>query len=243
MARPIQFLLVAGIVVSATAVAEAHFPILTAERPFVSRGEAVAITYGYGHPFEVEVAPARAPEAFVVHPPRGAAVDLTDALRPTGGDEAMAWIADFTPETRGDHVVAVAGPEVAHQGSRYQHFTKLVLHVPAVQAGWDRLVGHPLEVEPLTRPYGLPVGVNFRARLLASGAPLAGAVVEVERKNGAPPDDLPPEPFITRVEKTGADGEVAVTLDAPGWWIVSAGHDVGDGLSHRASLWVYVGRP
>lgn len=217
----------------------AHFPILLPATPWGRVGEELELVHSFGHPFEVERAPAARPLRFSVFPPDGDAVDLL----PTLGEEGAArmdWRARYTPRQRGDHLVALTSPVGEHDGRPWQDFTKLVLHVPAVQRGWDRVLGDPLEVVPLTRPYGIAVGASVRAEVLADGQPLAHAVVEVERCNTTAPDPLPPEPFVTRVEKTDRSGALATTLERAGWWILSARRDTPSG-TQRASLWVHVG--
>ncbi|MCO5166382.1 MAG: DUF4198 domain-containing protein [Planctomycetes bacterium] len=232
-----RILIPAALLLSAGS-ALAHFPILLPVTPWGRRGQALELVYVFGHPFEGDRAPAPRPTRFTVLPPTQPAVDLLPAL----GDaaEQAEWRARFTPDERGDHVVALTGPLQEHEGKRFQDFVKVVVHVPSVQRGWDRVVGDPLEVVPLTRPYGVPVGSTFRAEVLAGGAPLVHAAVEVEYRHEAPPDPLPPEPFITRVERTDRAGAFATTLDRAGWWILSVTREA-DGGVQRASLWVHVG--
>jgi cobalt/nickel transport protein len=101
---------------------------------------------------------------------------------------------------------------------------------------------------PLTRPYGLQPGLTFQAQVLAGGKPLAGALVEVEHYNAAPPKELPPDEQITRTAKTDPSGVVTATLTEPGWWCLAAGRDGGtrehDGkpfpVRQRSILWVFV---
>lgn len=219
----------------------AHFPLLLPERPQGEVGKASALELSYGHPFEVERGASPRPVAFRAHPPGGEAVDLLPGVQPTGEERTRGWRASYTPAVRGDHLIEVEGPAVEHEGKTHRDFVKLILHVPAVQAGWDRALGRPLELVPLTRPYGLPVGAAFRALVTRAGKPVPGALVEVERKNEAPPAELPPEPFVTRVEKADAQGAFAVTLDAAGWWVLCAEAEAGAEV-HRAALWVFVGR-
>lgn len=218
----------------------AHFPILLPLSPWGTRGRTLELVYSFGHPFEVEAAPAARPVRLAVFPPAAPAVDLLPSLGGASGETKPEWRATFTPADRGDHVVALTGPAGEHDGKRFQDFVKVVVHVPAVQGGWDRTLGDPLEVVPLTRPYGLAVGAPFRAEVLADGQPLAGAEVEVEYKNERAPDPLPDEPWITRVEKTDRSGAFSAHLDRPGWWIVSASRETPAGVQ-RASLWVHVG--
>lgn len=230
-----KILITATLLLLAGASALGHFPILTPARPWGALGQELPIVFTFGHPFEVEAAPAARPTRLTVHPPTQPALDLLPQLKGDAKEQA-SWRAAFTPKERGDHVVSLVLPPKTHGGETLQDFVKLVLHVPAVQRGWDRVVGDPLEVVPLTRPYGLPVGGSFRAEVLADGKPLAGCEVEVEFKNDAVPESLPAEPFITRVEKTDRSGAFATTLDRAGWWVLGASHG-----ERRASLWVFVG--
>lgn len=234
-----QFLIPAALLLSAGS-ALAHFPILLPVTPWGRQGQALELVYTFGHPFEGDRAPAARPARFKVFPPTQPPIDLLPGLGAAAATEQAEWRARFTPAERGDHVVALAGPAREHEGKRFQDFVKVVVHVPSVQRGWDRVVGDPLEVVPLTRPYAVPVGSTFRAEVLADGAPLVHAAVEVEYRHEAPPEPLPPEPFITRVERTDRAGAFATTLDLAGWWILSATRETERGVQ-RASLWVHVG--
>lgn len=235
-----SFLLALGLVLLSAGAALAHFPILLPLTPWGTHGQALELVYSFGHPFEVENVAAARPLRFAVFPPGKPAVDLLGAIGGAAGEKKDAWRATFTPTQRGDHVVALTGPVLEHGGKTLQDFVKVVVHVPAVQGGWDRTLGDPLEVVPLTRPYGLAVGAPFRAEVLADGQPLAGAEVEVEFKNEKAPDPLPDEPWITGVERTDRSGAFTANLDRAGWWIVSASRETSQGVQ-RASLWVHVG--
>lgn len=234
------FFLALGLLLLSAGAALAHFPILVPLTPWGTHGKALELVYSFGHPFEVEAAPAARPVRFEVFPPGKPAVDLLASVGGAAGETKLEWRATFTPTDRGDHVVALTGPALEHGGKKLQDFVKVVVHVPAIQGGWDRVVGDPLEVVPLTRPYGLAVGAPFRAEVLADGQPLAGAEVEVELRNEEAPAPLPDEPWITGVEKTDRSGAFCANLDRAGWWIVSASRETPRGVE-RASLWVHVG--
>jgi cobalt/nickel transport protein len=227
-------------VLALTGTALAHFPILVPATPWAELEKETELTYAYGHPYEVERVPARRPIRFTVFTPGDASVDLLPGL--PKDEKADPWRARWTPKERGDHVVATTSPVGEHEGKKFQDFTKLVVHVPSVQGGWERVIGDPLEVVPLTRPYGLEPCGSFRAEVLADGQPLAHCEVEVEYMNGTAPAKLPPEPFVTRVERTDRAGAFSTTLERAGWWIVCASRETKDGVQ-RASLWVHVGPP
>ena len=63
------------------------------------------------------------------------------------------------------------------------HYTKVVIDVLGAEKGWDALVGLPVEIEPLVRPYGLWTGNTFRGIVRYHGKPVPFARVEVEYYN------------------------------------------------------------
>ena len=222
---------------AAPVLAFAHYPIVTPPAWQATKGEEVVFSYTFGHPFEVELATAARPTRVAVYPPKAETVDVTETLSVRDADDPTAGFEfRYTPQVRGDHWVVVEASS-QHGDERTTDYTKLALHVSQVQAGWARTLNLPLELVPLTRPYGIPAGAVFRATALEAGKPLGGALVSVEYKHTTRPAELPPEPLITRVERTAPDGTFMTTLDKPGWWILSVEHDEG-----RGNLWVWVGR-
>ena len=101
-----------------------------------------------------------------------------------------------------------------------QHFTKVVVDFGSGD-GWDKLVGFPMEIEPLTRPYGLWTGNEFRGRVLKNGKPLPFADIEVEWTNDGsvkPPADA----FNTQVIKADANGVFSYAMPKAAWWAFNA---------------------
>jgi cobalt/nickel transport protein len=83
--------------------------------------------------------------------------------------------------------------------------------------GWDRLVGLPVEIEPLTRPYGLWTGNVFRGVVRKNGKPLPFAEIEVEWRNDGSVK-APADPFVTQVIKADAQGSFVYAMPRAGWW-------------------------
>lgn len=233
--------------------ASAHFAMLLAQKPSVRRGETAEIRYMVGHPFEHVLADAKPPACFEVIAPSGKRTDLLPQLEVhrTKGGGARIYTAPYTPTERGDALVCTETEPHLHGAALMQGFAKMVLHVQT-QNGWERRAGHPLELVPLTRPYGIEAGTTVRVQLLKDGEPLEGVALEVERYMPEPPPEelWPPDEFITRVERTGPGGVAGVTLTEPGWWVVGAEVEAGTAehagerypLHLRAMLWVFVGR-
>jgi cobalt/nickel transport protein len=239
--------------------ADAHFNMLLPSTASAKKGEPVAFTYQFGHPFEHQLFDAPAPQSLVVIAPDGKQTDLAKSLEkitvPAGDKKVTAYRFTFTPEQRGDYVFVLTTPPIWMEEEQefLQDTVKVVLHVQA-QKGWDALGPVP-DLVPLTRPYGLQPGMVFQAQALGLGPssakrtqPLAGAVVEIERYNPAPPKELPPDEHITRTTKTDSNGVVTYTLTDAGWWSLTAQTDGGKRehkgktypVRQRATLWVFV---
>jgi cobalt/nickel transport protein len=235
------------------ATAHAHFHMLFPDtRTPPQPGGKVTFTYRWGHPFEHEMFDAPKPAELIVINPKGDHTKVED-LRETQLEKKIARTFSLEipkgVDALGDYVLAMTTPQVfmAEEESILQDTVKAVLHVQA-QKGWDRIVGLPFELVPLTRPYGLEPGVAFQAQALYKDKPLAGVYVEVERYNVVPPKKLPPDEQRTRVVKTDPNGVLTCTLPDPGWWCITAYKDGGKAkhedkeypLQMRSTFWVYV---
>jgi cobalt/nickel transport protein len=239
--------------------AGAHFNMLLPQTASAKKGEAVTLTYQWGHPFEHQLFDAPHPQSLIVLAPDGKKTELTAKLEKTtrkaGAKEVTAYQLRFTPEQRGDYVFVLQTPPIwmEEESEFLQDSVKVVLHVQA-QKGWDN--GSGFEFVPLTRPYGLRPGMVFQARIFArvrarvgyETRALANSLVEVERYNAAPPKELPPDEHITRTVKTDNNGVVTTTLTEPGWWCLTTvragGAQEKDGKTYpirqRSTLWVFV---
>ncbi|MBI3516888.1 MAG: DUF4198 domain-containing protein [Proteobacteria bacterium] len=97
-------------------------------------------------------------------------------------------------------------------------FAKAV--VSAGASGFDRPVGHDLEIVPLADPLAVRAGETLPVRVLFGGKPLAGA--QVERGDGVTPV---PEKEIPRY-RTSADGVAEVLIVRPGQQLLVIDHIV-----------------
>jgi cobalt/nickel transport protein len=257
-------LILMGLLVPA---AGAHYNMLLPEKASARKGETVAVAYQWGHPFEHELFDAPAPEKFIVVAPDGKSTDLGKALEKRsvgeGDKKVTVYRGSFTPQQRGDYLLVLQTPPIWMQEDQefLQDSVTTVLHVQE-QKGWDQVAADlPLQLVPLTRPYGLQPGLVFQAQAQELGTadknnPLAdrlhiamtASLVEIEHYNPTPPKELPPDEQITRTAKTDRNGVVTCTLTDPGWWCLTAQRDGGkkerDGKSYpvrqRGTFWVFV---
>jgi cobalt/nickel transport protein len=238
-----------------------HFNMLLPEKASAKKGEAVTLVYQWGHPFEHQLFDAPQPERVYVVEPDGKRTDLQSTLEafkiPAGeGKQALAYRLRFTPASRGDYVFVVRTRPIwmGEEGEFFEDTVKVVLHVQA-QKGWDSSTGEPLEIVPMTRPYGLEPGMVFQSQLQwrAPGretpvAPVITRPVEIEHYNPTPPQHLPSDEHVTRTARPDANGVVTSTLTEAGWWCVTASRPHGtrehDGklrpVLERSTIWVFV---
>jgi uncharacterized GH25 family protein len=86
---------------------------------------------------------------------------------------------------------------------------------PKAEKGFDRDLGFTLELLPEKNPYSAKPGDTLPFRLLYEGKPLSGALVQALSK-------ARPDKGVAR--RTDGRGRVALSLDAPGFWLVKAVH-------------------
>jgi len=200
--------------------AAAHFQELIPSADIVSeqgdRGVRLDITFT--HPME------RGPVMTMAPPVRfgvladGKVKDLTSALKPRTVAGKAAFEAAYTVAAPGDYVFFLEPAPYWEpaEGKWITHFTKVVVDFGS-GSGWDKLVGLPVEIEPLVRPYGLWTGNSFRGIVRKSGKPAPFATIEVEGRNDGsitPPAD----PFVTQVIKADSTGQFAYSMPRAGWW-------------------------
>ncbi|MBI2239754.1 MAG: DUF4198 domain-containing protein [Magnetospirillum gryphiswaldense] len=102
------------------------------------------------------------------------------------------------------------------EGKNIIHYSKVVVDMGSGE-GWDKLVGLPVEIEPLVRPYGLWTGNLFRGIVRKDGKAVPFAEIEVEWKNDGSVK-APSDPFVTQVIKADAQGQFAYAMPRAGWW-------------------------
>ncbi len=231
----------------------AHFPIFLHDAPFAQLGESIHLFFADGHPYEREWEDAPQPEKIFALLPSGKREDLTEQMVEKSveieDEEIVTWAVDYSPKQKGDTIFALnTQPYFGRGNQAYQEYSKVISHVD-IQKGWDQSTNQPLEIVPYTRPYGLEEGFLFTGQLVQEGQPVPNIEIEIEQYLEEPPQELPPEPLITYVVKTDANGMFSFTLPRPGWWML-AGYveDIGDikndnetyTLNGTAQIWVHV---
>ena len=151
---------------------------------------------------------------------RGEKADLTQTLTPRILDEAVAYTASYTLAQPGAHVFYIEpAPYYEPDEETYIiHYTKVVVDGFNAWSGWDAMVGFPVEIRPLTRPYGLWAGNVFQGVVLKDEQPVPFAHVEVERLNDDKAVRIPAPVLETQVIEADANGTFTYAMPIAGWW-------------------------
>ncbi len=202
--------------------AQAHFLLMLPSRDIVApgQGRTVDLDIRFTHPME------GGPMMEMAHPVRfgvlaaGEHHDLLDRLQPRRIDGKTAYRCTARLIRPGDHVFYLEPAPYWEPAERKMivHYTKVVVDFLDAQTGWDALVGLPVEIEPLVRPYGLWTGNTFRGLVRREGKPVPFATVEVEYNNVDGAVRPPADAFVTQVVKTDAQGVFSYTMPRAGWW-------------------------
>jgi len=201
--------------------ARAHFQELIPSTDIVSEGGSrdLVLALRFTHPMEGgPVMDMGEPVRFGVIGP-GGDQDLKSGLEAVTVDHSTTYRGAYRVQRPGDLVFYLEPAPYWEpaEGVMIVHYTKVVVDAFGGGGGWDRPVGLPVEIEPLTRPYGIWTGNLFRGRVLRDGRPVPNAEVEVEWVNDGSVT-APADAFLTQVVKTDANGVFAYGIPRAGWW-------------------------
>lgn len=201
--------------------ARAHFQELIPSRDIISTGDEAALAFEitFTHPFEGGPVMEMAPPARFAVLVAGEAEDLSGRLQRRSIDGKTAYTATYSATRPGSHVFHLEPAPYWEPAEQIMivHYTKVVVDAFGAGKGWDAMVGFPVEIEPLVRPYGLWAGNAFIGIVRKNGEPVANAEVEIEWRNDGSVA-APADPFITQVVKTDANGAFTYVMPRAGWW-------------------------
>ena len=207
------------LLLAAASPAFAHFQEIIPSDDVLPEGGTVGLDLVFTHPME------RGPTMDMARPRRVGVLgaegvrDLGAALVAQTVDGKAAWSLSTRLEAPGAAVFFVE-PQPYWEAAEKKwivHYAKVVVDAYASGEGWDRLVGLPVEIEPLVRPTGLWTGNLFRGVVRADGKPVPFAEIEVEWRNDGSVT-VPNEAFLTQVIKADPNGVFAYAMPRAGWW-------------------------
>ena len=206
--------------------ASAHFQTLIPSTDIVTAqgSKQVDLDILFTHPMEGgPVMEMKKPVRFGVLS-HGEKKDLSPALKPRKVEGKSAYTASYTVKQPGDLVFYLEPAPYWEPAEEKMivHYTKVVVDALGEEEGWDEMVGFPVEIMPLVRPYGLWTNNIFRGVVMKDGKPAPFAEIEVEYLNEGKKVDVPADAFITQVIKADAGGTFAYAMPRAGWWAFAA---------------------
>jgi len=202
--------------------ARGHFQMLIPSGDVVSSGDRRTVDFEIVFTHPMEHGPAMempVPRQFGMLA-GGQRHDLLEHVKPKKVDGKTAYTASVRLARPGDHVFYVEPAPYWEpaEGKMIVHYTKVVVDFMGREEGWDQMVGFPVEIEPLVRPYGLWTGNTFRGIVRKDGRPVPFVEIEVEYHNEGGRVKVPNDAFITQVVKADSNGVFSYTMPKAGWW-------------------------
>jgi len=220
--------LAAGLILPVNTQAHMLWLLVNKEAPKV--GETVQVEIGWGHKFPKDedikeerlgAVKAIGPDGeelklkkisttqYELAPPKSGVYILCAQVRP-----------DFLTKTKdGFKLQSKKGVAEVVNCFRFDMAAKTLLNVGRQEHGFERRAQSSLEIMPLKNPRTLKKGAVLSVKVMFQGKPLAG--VEVKVAHEKPADPVKP---LVSLGKTDEKGEIQVTVDRPGRWLLLASH-------------------
>lgn len=149
--------------------------------------------------------------------------DLRSSLKPKKVDGKSAFDAEVSLPRPGGYAFYVEPVPYFEpsEGKYIIQYTKTIIDAFGSGEEWDQMVGFPVEIEPLTRPYGIWAGNVFSGIVRHNGEQVPFAEVEVEYANDGN-ITLPNDSFSTQVIKADSNGVFTYAMPRNGWWAFAA---------------------
>ncbi|MBC08002.1 DUF4198 domain-containing protein [Thalassospira sp.] len=213
------------IATTSTSVAHAHFQKMIPSTNVVDQETGRTVTFDLTFTHPMTNGPAMTMEKPLQFGMQfnGTKTDLLDRLTAKEVDGMSAFDAEVQLKAPGGYaffVEPVPYYEPA-EGKFIIQYTKTIIDAYDAGEDWDQMVGFPVEIEPLTRPYGIWAGNVFSGMVRHNGEPVPFAEVEVEYANDGS-IDLPNATFATQVTKADANGIFHYAMPKDGWWVFAA---------------------
>ena len=210
---------------AAVGTAQAHFQKMIPSANVVDQDSGTQVTFDLTFTHPMTNGPAMemvTPLQFGVQH-NGEKIDLMSSLTAKTVDGKGAFDAKTTIKAPGGYAFYLEPVPYFEpaEGKYIIQYTKTVIDAFDAGEDWDQMVGFPVEIEPLTRPYGIWTGNVFSGMVRHNGDPVPFAEVEVEYANDGSVT-LPNATFATQVIKADANGIFHYAMPKGGWWVFAA---------------------
>lgn len=242
--KPSAALMLTGLLsLAASSASWAHFQEIIPDRDFLDSNNQQPLNFllSFTHPMEQgPLMNMEKPNKLAVVS-NGQTTNLLASLTPVTNTQAKQWRFEYTVTAPADLQFYVEPQPYWEEteGKMIIHYTKVIVDGYGDSSSWDSLIGTPVEIEPLTRPYSLWAGNTFSGIVKRNGVPVPFAPVEVEWRNDGSVA-APTDSYVTQEIKTDANGTFHYTMPRAGWWGFAALQDADYQLSNPSGQQVPV---
>lgn len=199
----------------------AHFGMLIPSKATVSQGDpkTLNLQVSFSHPMEMVGMDMAKPKALGVLVGESKE-DLLATLKPAKVMDKDGWTAAYALKKPAVYIFHME-PDPYWEPAEdafIVHYTKVVVPAFGDEEGWDKEVGHKIEIVPLTRPFGLYAGNVFQGIVMLDGRKMPYAEVEIEFYNEGKMAEAPTEYMVTQVVKSDRNGVFTYAAPRAGWW-------------------------
>jgi uncharacterized GH25 family protein len=198
--------------------------------------DSIQITARYGDPGQYEKIYKIRLLSFDAFAPNGEVSSLLSAVKPASDELSLTgslpflqgkgegvWVLSSTYDNgfyvhaSDGHAIAttLADYPLAADSAHYFKFSKALLRHGQASRGFDRILGHRLELIPKVDPFSVATGATIPIEVRFEGKPLANATVEIG-------DDQSAEK--SPAQKTDLQGIVRISVDHRGWYRLAVTH-------------------
>jgi cobalt/nickel transport protein len=174
----------------------------------------------FTHPMEgAPIMDMGPPTAFGVIGREGERSDLKTSLKPVPVGGKATFTAEYALRGPANYIFYLEPAPYWEPEEKKMliHYTKTVVNGYGADDGWDKLVGFPIEILPLARPFGLWTGNVFSGIVMYNGKPSPFTRIEIEYKSDGK-IKAPSDPYVTAVIKSDANGYFSYAMPKAGWW-------------------------
>jgi cobalt/nickel transport protein len=220
--------------------ATAHFAMIIPSKDVISNQDPkkLELLVQFTHPFEGgPLMQMDKPEKFGVVA-NGKVTDLKSQLTEKKDGGVSLWETSFELARPADYIFYVVPQPYweAAEDKFIVQITKVIVDAFGAQEGWDTAIsketGIPVEILPLTRPYGLYAGNIFTGQVLKNGKPVQNVDIEIEYW-GAGKSAAPTSAHVKQVIKSDGNGVFSYAMPKAGWWGFAAIMESDQGMKHE----------
>jgi len=215
----------------------AHFGAVIPSQTMLDQSHRqVKILFAFTHPFEQHSMTLERPQKAAVMNMETLKEDVvTSKLEPTSYLGHKAWQTVYKVKRPSVYCIyMIPKPYWEPAEDTYiKHITKSYIAAYGAEEGWEKPLGLPTEIVPLTRPFGLYAGNVFRGRVYLNGIPAPNRRVEIEYYNKEGKLKAATEYMVTQVVHTDDQGIFSYSPPAPGWWAFAALSDADYTIEHN----------